>query len=122
MLWGTGLFLGGSILWSIFYETLLPLWRAGNSRELMANLAGIPVILLGTAVIIYGGFHSVKGVLQMLADPTVVANIAIIKEGNGNVGAARRQNIRLWWQSLWRGLLIMLGGFGFIALGGTIIN
>lgn len=122
-LWGVGLLFVGSIFWSIIYETLLPLWQTGRTGELLANLVGIPIILLGTAVIVYGGYHSVKGVLKMMADPTVAANVATLKHGRGDdVGTARRQNLRLWWQSLWRGLLIMLGGFGLIAIGGFLIN
>ena len=123
ILWGAGILLVGSVFWSIIYETLLPLWRAGQTGELVANLIGIPIILLGTAVIVYGGFRSVKGVLSMMNDPQVVANVVIIKEGKSdNLRTARWQNIRLWWQSLWPGLLIMLGGFGLIAIGGFLIN
>lgn len=122
VLWGLGLLLIGSVFWSIIYETLLPLWQAGKTGELIANLVGIPIILLGTAVIVYGGIRSIKGVLNMMADPQVIANVATIRGKQDNMRAAQQQNIRLWWQSLWRGLLIMLGGFGLIAIGGAIIN
>lgn len=115
----------GSIIWSIIFETLLPLYREGDTAAFIANLIGIPVILTGTVLIIYGGVRVVKNMFTYLGKAKVVANIYTIQDPateSGDRGAARRGNVRDWLIAWIPGGPLMLLGFLLIGIGGYIIN
>ncbi|MFA5405074.1 MAG: hypothetical protein WC358_09080, partial [Ignavibacteria bacterium] len=44
------------ILWSVVTETLFPLYNNKDYEELIYNSIGIPIILLGTGIFVYGGW------------------------------------------------------------------
>jgi hypothetical protein len=112
----------GSIFWSIWFETLLPLIRAGDTAGMIANLVGIPIILAGTGLICYGGFVFVRDTfaiwsgLAVLPEETVRATQAL------TIAEKRRHHRALLWKAWQRPLLWIALGFGMIALGGFIIN
>lgn len=117
----------GAILWSILTETLLPLVRAGNTAGLIANLIGIPIILVGTAAIVWGGWRVVRDLFSMMASPEVKSNVQVIRQRGKPAGtqqrrAAQRANLRHWFTTLVPGALRMLLGFALIAIGGYLIN
>ena len=59
-----------AILWSIWSETLLPLMRKGDLRGLSLNMTGIPLILLGVGLLVYGGIQFVNRTAVALGDET----------------------------------------------------
>ena len=114
----------GSILWSMWAETLWPLIEAGDSRAVMLHLIGLPLILIGVSIFVYGGYLFVRDTYDSYGDETLLHNMAIIraKPSREAVSAARRQTLRVFWQA-WKPGLARLGlGFLILAVGGFLIN
>lgn len=124
ILYLVGILFIGSIFWSIVAETLLPLLRAGDTRGFIFNLIGIPLTLLGTAGIAYGGYLLVRDTFRAYGDAELQAGVAVIRQkpSADQMQAARRRNLQLLWQAWRPGLVWLVGGFLFIAAGGFIIN
>lgn len=115
----------GSIIWSFLYETLLPLWTAGDVGAIVRNLIGFPIILAGTATFAYGGFGFVRDTFSAMADPQLKENTAAIKDDaapQDSVRRARWANARLLFRAWKPGALRIAAGFALIALGGWLIN
>lgn len=113
-----------SILWSMWVDTLRPLLRSGDTAGFINNIIGLPIILLATAVIIYGGYRVIKATMSVFGSEQMQENMAII-HGRGEktaVSQARRQNALGFFRAWANGGAIMLLGFGLMALGGWLIN
>jgi hypothetical protein len=119
-----GLLFAGAFFWSLWSETLRPLLQAGDTAGLLFHLAGVPLILMGLVVFVYGGFRTLRNIFDLVADETFVQQAAIIqaRPSSAEVRAAQKVHLRLWAGALGRGLAIMLLGFTLIGLGGYIIN
>lgn len=112
----------GSMVWSVIFETLLPMWRAEQILEMRLNIFGIPFIFSGAGVFIYGGLIFVRGTLNALWSDEMIAERA-------KISAAPRDSNTARWQTLWllfngwkRGLLWLGVGFGLIVIGSVLIN
>jgi hypothetical protein len=116
----------GSIFWSIISETLLPLYRAGDTPGLLYNLVGIPVVLTGTSLIVWGGFVFLRGMFSAFSDETLQQNLEVVRgqvqKDAVAVSQARRENFLILARAMRPGVSWMLGGFLLIALGGFLIN
>jgi hypothetical protein len=114
-----------SILWSMWVDTLQPLIRAGDVQALIYNLVGLPIILLGTGIFVYGGVRFVRATLNAMAEPHTLDNYARIQAGNmlpDDLRQARMENLKALWNA-WKVPLFWLAlGFALIALGGFLIN
>ncbi|MFQ5410287.1 MAG: hypothetical protein ACE5FI_17900 [Anaerolineales bacterium] len=121
ILTGVAVLFLGSIAWSIVVETLLPLARSGDWRALVFNLIGIPLILLATAMIVYGGLLVVRHMFMFMSDAQTQADIARLRTREDAQGA-RCRNLRRWFRALGPGLIWMALGFGVMAAGGYLIN
>jgi hypothetical protein len=119
-----GVLFVGSIFWSIWFDTLAPLVREGDYQALVFNLVGIPLILAGTAVIVYAGYLIVSRTFTMFEDENFVQTVAQIKQRPSL--SERRQVWAIqfaYYRHAWTaGAVWMLLGFGLIALGGYLIN
>jgi hypothetical protein len=114
-----------SILWSMWVDTLLPLMRAGDTRAVIFNLIGLPTILLGTGLVVYGGLLFVRSTFTSMAAPQTVENIVRIRAGESapdDLRRARIENLKALWYAWKRPLLWLAFGFALIALGGYLIN
>lgn len=114
-----------SVLWSMWADTLQPLIRAGDTRALLFNLVGLPLILLGTGFIVYGGLLFIRSTFTAVSEPKTVDNIARIYAGTStpdDLWRARLENLKALWEAWKRPLLWMVFGFALIALGGFLIN
>lgn len=121
MLWAaTAVFLL-SILWSMWTETLLPLIRAGDTRAVWLHLVGLPLILLGTAVIVYGGIIFVRDTFGVFTDETRQQPARAIQPRPASA-ADRWQNSKILFRAWIPGLRWLLLGFLLIAIGGFLIN
>lgn len=114
----------GSILWSMWVDTLLPLIREGDSRAVAFNLVGLPLILVGVGIFVYGGFVFVRDTFGSFGDEKLLQNVAVIrtKPSRKEVAAARWQNMGMLWQAWKPGLAWLALGFLIIAAGGFLIN
>jgi hypothetical protein len=115
----------GSVLWSFIAETLLPYLAEGNSGAVLRNLVGFPIILLGTAIFVYGGYIFVRDTFGAMQSPQLRANVVQIREGGTSrdaISRARRENFWMLLRSWKAGTLRMVLGFALIALGGWLIN
>ena len=121
VLWAAAAVFVGSILWSMWAETLLPLVRAGNTRAVWLHLVGLPLILLGTAVIVYGGIIFVRDTFRAFTDETLLQNYAAIKAKQAS-GAMRWQNAKILFRGWVPGLRWIGLGFLLIAVDGFLIN
>ena len=120
-----GVLFVGSIIWSFLYETLLPLWTAGDVRGIVLHLVGFPIILAGTALFAYGGFVLVRDTFSAMADPQLKDNVTTIEDDAAEpeaVKQARWANARFLFRAWKPGALRMAAGFALIALGGWLIN
>jgi hypothetical protein len=115
----------GSLLWSVWFETLLPLMRAGDWRRLLLNLIGIPLLFAGTGLIVYGGFVFLRDMLRLSASEAFQQRVDLVQSGTEDraaLRAARRENLRTLWVT-WKPGFSWIGlGFLLIAAGGFIIN
>lgn len=104
----------GSIIWSMGYETLLPLLRNEQWLAFLANLLGLPIILAGTAIMLWGFWVFLRDVGgggngQTLQPPTRQMS--------------REQRKATQQEALARmkpGLFRLVGGMLLIAIGGFI--
>lgn len=114
----------GSILWSIIFETMLPLWRAGEWLSIVYHLVGIPIILAGTGCFVYGGFVFVRDTFGAMGDESMIENRALIhrKPSKEAVRHAQRENLKALLRAWWPGTKWLAAGFGLIAVGGFLIN
>lgn len=125
LLWiSLGVLFIGSIIWSIIFETILPLIRANAISELVLNIVGIPVILIGMIIFVRGGWIFVRDVISIMDIEEIKVNTEIIrtKSDPQAVKQARRQNLILFWQSWKPGLKQLALGYILIAIGGMGIN
>jgi hypothetical protein len=114
-----------SILWSMWVDTLQPLIRAGDTRALLYNILGLPAILLGTGLIVYGGFLFVRSTFTAMSAPETAENIARIRAGDAvpeDLQRARLENLKTLWGAWKMPLFWLVFGFILIALGGFLIN
>ena len=121
ILWGLAAVFVGSILWSMWVETLLPLIRAGDTRAVWLHVVGLPLILLGTAVIVYGGFIFIRDTLRAYGHETVQENLAAVRANQATL-AMRWQNLKILFRAWVPGLRWLGLGFLLIAAGGFLIN
>ena len=115
----------GSIIWSFIAETLVPLLAAGDAGAVGRNLVGFPIILLGTAIFVYGGYVFVRDTFSAMQDSEMTANAAQIRMGQASpdeLRQGRRQNLARLLRSWKDGSLRMALGFALIAAGGWLIN
>jgi hypothetical protein len=121
VLWAVAAVFVGSILWSMWAETLLPLVRAGNTRAVWLHVVGLPLILLGTAVFVYGGYVFVRDTFDALGDETLQKNVQAIRAKQAT-GATCWQNAMILFRAWVPGLRWLGLGFLLIAAGGFLIN
>lgn len=114
----------GSILWSMWVDTLRPLIQAGDPLAVLYNLIGLPLILIGTGIFVYGGYVFVRDTFSSYQDQSLLQNAAVIraKPSRQAVRAARWQTLRHFWRTWKPGLARLALGFILIALGGFLIN
>lgn len=114
----------GSIIWSIIFETILPLVRAGAIAELVLNIVGIPVILIGTWIFVRGGYIFIKETFAAMSTEEINDNVEIIRAKSNQEASrqARRQNLNMLWQAWKPGLKLLAWGGFLIAIGGMGIN
>lgn len=113
----------GSIIWSMGYETLLPLLRAEQWLALVANLIGLPLILIGTAAMLWGFWVFLRDVATLYSS----AGWHQAQQGRANRQlsgeqreAAQRQAQSLALTQMKPGLLMITCGIALIAIGGYI--
>jgi hypothetical protein len=119
-----GLLFLGSIGWSIWFDTLAPLVREGDYQALVFNLVGIPIILAGTAVIVYGGYLIVSRTFTLFEDEAFMQTVARIRQRPSSgerrqVWAVQFAYYRRAWAA---GAAWILAGFALMAVGGYLIN
>jgi hypothetical protein len=121
ILWAAAAVFVGSILWSMWAETLLPLIRAGDMRAVWLHLIGMPIILLGTAVFVYGGAIFVRDTFSAFNNETLQENYLAIQTKQAT-WQIRWQNAKILFRSWVPGLRWLGLGFLLIAVGGYLIN
>ncbi len=114
----------GSVLWSMWVDTLRPLLRSGDTAGFMNNLIGLPIILVATAVIVYGGYRVLMATLTTFGSENLQKNLAVItgKEARTNRRAAQWENAKMFFRGWAPGAAIMLLGFVLMGVGGWLIN
>lgn len=114
----------GSIIWSIIFETILPLIRANAINELILNIVGVPVILIGTWNFVRGGILFAKNTFSIMDTKEVNNNIDIIRAKTNleTTRLAQRQNLNLLWQAWKPGLKLLVWSTFLIAIGSVGIN
>lgn len=120
-----GLALVGSIAWSMWVDTLQPLYRAGETAALLRNLLGLPLILLGFVVMCWGFVAFLRDFMKLSDAPEW--QTASASRDNRKLAADERQVAQRTAQSLAvkhlaPGFLMVFGGIGMIVLGGIIRN
>lgn len=113
----------GSIIWSMGYETLLPLLRAEQWPAFIANLVGLPLILIGTAAMLWGFWVFLRDVATLYSSAgwqQAQQGRANRQLGGGERIAAQRQTQSLALAHMRPGLLMLVGGIALIAIGGYV--
>lgn len=113
------------ILWSVVTETLLPLYNSKQYDELVYNAAGIPVILLGTGIFVYGGWIFYRDSREFFENPKLTSNADIIRDRNApkeKIKTARKENTRMLFSTWKKGFIWLLIGALVITAGGITIN
>lgn len=113
------------ILWSVVTETLLPLYNSKQYDELAYNAAGIPIILLGTGIFVYGGWIFYRDSRELFENPKLTSNADLIRGRNApkeKIKTARKENTRMLFSAWKKGFIWLLIGALVIAAGGITIN
>ena len=116
----------GIILWSVVTKTLIPLYMDKAYDEFIYNLFGIPLIILGTGIFVYGGWVFFRDTTNLMRNNYRIAvNFDIIKTGGlpqDLVKAARSENTKFLLSAWKKGALLLLIGTITIVFGGVLIN
>ncbi len=121
LLIGVGVLLLGSIIWSMIFETLLPLVRDERWLDMWLHIIAMPLVLVATGVIGWGGLVFVRDTFRAMGDAELVANVEDIQAGKGTMDQ-RWANARFLFRSWRRGTLIMVLGFVLMAIAGFLAN
>ncbi|MEX1143200.1 MAG: hypothetical protein WEC16_00020 [Anaerolineales bacterium] len=115
---------GGSILWSIFFETLQPLLRAGRITEFWLNVIGIPMLFAGGGLLVWGGWDLVSGIFAIQADPESKRAMIQASEDAEKRGAviAGNPNLQALVRSVGPGARRFLSGLILIVIGSLLSN
>lgn len=70
-----------SILWSMWVDTLQPVIRTGDTRALILHMIGLPVILLGAGIFVYGGLLFVRRTFNAMGAPQTAETMALMRDG-----------------------------------------
>ena len=113
-----------ALAFSVVFESLLPLWRAGELQMLYRNLIGIPLIFIGVGMFIWSALRFLWDGLQAINHPEI--NQQKIKGedgfGDGRAGASRKIPLRNLIKA-WRvSFLLFVIAFSLMAAGGWLIN
>ncbi|MBX3045848.1 MAG: hypothetical protein KF698_02500 [Anaerolineales bacterium] len=125
VLWLAALIFFGSIIWSMFYETLLPLLRAEQWLAFFTNLLGLPLILIGTAAMCWGLWLFLRDTATFTNTSewrSTQAQIHQIKIQGAERKAAQRKVLGLAWAGWKPSAVWLAGGLGLIAAGGILSN
>jgi hypothetical protein len=114
------------ILWSVATETLVPLYNSKKYEELFYNMFGIPVLLIGVGIFVYGGWVFVRDTrnlfdnnIQLSVNVDKIKNKALPKK---EVKKARSENMELLFSTWKKGAFWLLAGAIVIIVGGLITN
>ncbi len=113
------------ILWSVVTETLLPLYNSRQYEELAYNAVGIPIILLGTGIFVYGGWIFYRDSRELFENPKLTSNTDLIRDKKApkeKIKTARKENTRMLFSAWKKGFMWLLIGALVIAAGGITIN
>ncbi len=121
----SGILLTSGIFYSVITETLIPLYNQGKTTELIYNLIGIPVILTGTGLFVYGGIIFVIDTFKLFTQEKMITNIENIRNKNVDEyikSESRKENFKML-LSTWKrgGKFLGIGGL-LIFAGGILIN
>lgn len=113
------------VLWSVVTETLIPLYKNKEYNELIYNLFGIPVILIGTGIFAYGGRIFFGDTKELFDNPQLINNIEIIRNKalpKEKIKIVRSENTKMLFSTWKKGFYRLLIGALLIIAGGLIIN
>jgi hypothetical protein len=114
---------GGSILWSIFFETLLPLLRMDRNTEFWLNVIGIPILFVGVGLLTWGGFGFVLSVFGALSNPALRRMTQASQDAKVHQEAFARSQSALALRRAMQPALIRLAlGVMLMVLGSLVIN
>lgn len=100
--------------WSVLYETLLPLWSAGDTIGFQRNLIGIPILFLGIGLFCYSAFRFLRDTFSATQNPD--HNPARGKSNQSQKIPRLTPLIRAWLPSFF----IFLASVALIAMGGNL--
>ncbi|MCX6163854.1 MAG: hypothetical protein NTU73_03160 [Ignavibacteriae bacterium] len=113
------------VSWSVVTDTLIPLYRDKEYDELIYNIFGIPLILIGTGIFAFGGRIFIRDTRELFDNPQLTNNIDIIRDkklSKEKIKIARSENTRMLFSAWKKGFYRLLIGAIFIVVGGLIIN
>lgn len=121
----------GSVIWSLWYETLLPFIKQENYLAVGFELVGFSIAWFGVEFMAYGGFIVIRNTWCLfIEDTTFQANVEIVQHRRRPlpqkvppeiVRQARMENLRLLWRAWRPGLSWMALGWIVVALSGFFI-
>jgi hypothetical protein len=110
--------------WSVLYETLLPLYRAGDMDAFNRNLAGIPLIFIGVGLFCYSAFRFLRDTLNYSKSPKVNLSESELKPNKRGEPIRSPRNyqlpplLRAWLPAFF----LFISSVILIALGSWLIN
>lgn len=120
--------IAGSVVWSIWFESLGPYLRAGKYRAFLMTAAGILGMLLGMGLVLYGGAKSLRNMLRMYGSDEEFRRTLTAVDAKRSPTVDRRtrwQNLKKVLGMIWRawspgtgwlmmGLGLMVGPAGYL--------
>jgi hypothetical protein len=111
----------GSIIWSMIFETLIPLAERGETLDMWLHILAFPLAFLGLGVLIWGAVLFLRDTFSAMENDELQANLMDIQAKRANMDQ-RVRNALLLLRAWRRGTLVMLLGFGILALAGFTAN
>ena len=121
VIYGLGALLVGSVIWSMLFETLLPLIRRGQMLSAFLHIIAFPLVFLGLGVLIWGAILFLRGTFGAFQDEELQRNLEDIQAKRAGMDQ-RWTNALILFRSWRRGALVMALGFAIIALSGFTMN
>lgn len=113
-----------ALAFSVVFESLLPLWRAGDTEMLWRNLIGIPLIFIGLGFFIWSALRFLWDFLELFNGAEFDARNKGQNEGQQGENQRSSRSVR-WVLMLktWRpSFLLFVLAFSLMAVGGWLIN
>ncbi len=116
----------GSILWSFWVETLMPILQRGEYIAAGLTATAFLLFMIGAGCMVYSAYIFLRNTYRLFRDATFQQSVHIVQNRKNcppdRVRQARKENLRALWLAWRPALPWMVLGWLIFAIGGVVIH